>query len=164
MFISLFIISCEQEEFESETNQIEFKNLDISPDLKSLSFEETYDFGANNRNSLDKLINEHIQYLFAKRSSKDETLLGFDIVISKKITKIKPITLESKFISAAGCPSGYESLGTCYSASCVKNKVEKFFNDHESDFENGANISFQLVNHMGGKRVCGRSAPAITQQ
>jgi len=163
--VSLFIVSCEQEKvMELETNQIEFKNFDISPDLE-LSFEESFNFGLNDMSSLKNVINEYSEYLFAEKKDKDEKLYGFDITISKNKTVIKPITIEvynKSFSRFASCPKGYENLGTCYSASCVRNKVQEYFTEHEDDFANGPNISFQLVNHMGGKRVCGRTAPAIT--
>lgn len=136
-------------------NKIE--NLSIEPEFKNLSFENKFDFGYNDRKALDNLINEYADYLFQEQDEKDEKLLGFDITITENETIIKPLVSDDQSITAmGGCPGGYSNLGVCYSSKCVKGKIAAYFADNEGAFSNGSTISFKLVSHMGGKRVCGR--------
>lgn len=159
-FLILILISCSTDI--QETNDINLKNLNVSPDLETLTFQSTFEFGYDNQVQLNDLLKEYIGYLFEKQDSKDEELLGFEITINKTKTLITPLNAKSEadpnfFLRSAACPDGYTNLGVCYSADYVQNKISAYFADHSDDFENGSEISFVLVNSMGGKRVCART-------
>lgn len=151
--LSLLTVGCSSD----KTDITKIENLSIEPEFKNLSFENKFDFGYNDRKALDNLINEYADYLFQEQDEKDEKLLGFDITITENETIIKPLVSDDQSVTAmGGCPGGYSNLGVCYSSKCVKGKIAAYFADNEGAFSNGSTISFKLVSHMGGKRVCGK--------
>ena len=92
-FLILILISCSTDV--QETNDINLKNLNVRPDLETLTFQNTFQFGYDKPVQLNDLFKEYIGYLFEKQDSKDEELLGFEITINKTKTLITPLISET---------------------------------------------------------------------
>jgi len=160
LIFSFVALSCSNDD---SPNEFTLENIEISPKLENLSFEKQIEIGYDNKSQLKELLNDYINILFQKQDANDEKLIGFEIVISESRTIIKPLNSlsipeNSRLSAFASCPDGWENLGVCYSQSCVEGKVKNYFAEAADEFSSGSSVSFRLINHMGGKRVCAKTS------
>ena len=170
-----FIISCSPEDdtlniFEEQSsiivegNTFTFNKNALNQDWLSgltIDFQKgnTIDVGYNNENALLKFLYEELEdsSLFGKELEVQAD--GILITIESDYTIIKPIPKNSTLTGRPRpCPEGYSNLGVCYSEQCVRNAIGNYIQENSEALLNGQVISISLVNHLGGKRVCGKVA------
>lgn len=131
----------------------------------NLTFENSYTVGHKNLKSLTAVLNDELNNVESDELRSESELLGLHIVVSAFETKFIPITKDTKEGSfkdllsrAKGCPEGFESIDVCYSPTCVIKSIANYIKGSADALESGQVISIVLVNHWGGKRVCGKVA------